>query len=238
MAEQPTPGDWAWVCADCGQEFPEPGDASGVAKAMTHLRLTGQAGEKHVIRGLVDRATGELLVAGLNRNNAAKAGYLQPPKEGGGGKAGAKGEDADSAAVGHGQKAFTGSVSSTKAQWPEQPVAARVQGVHGLDLGFPAWALTYFDLLRPYLRDDEGLEYPWSKEGFLHFLLDLYRYACRHLVPLTMRERLRTLEAHDRERVLTAFLGTVEGMTDADFLRLYRHRLAQAAPELAQEEGA
>jgi len=63
---------YVWKC-ECGQEFIEPGDKSGVHEMMAHYNQT-----KHRILGLFDADTGEKLVNGRAISAAQKLGYLLP----------------------------------------------------------------------------------------------------------------------------------------------------------------
>lgn len=108
-----------WLCETCGAEFPEDGSGDAMGKALAHTANTSKAGDKHRIRGLVDEATGEVLVPGLSARVAKQEGYVH-------GKEGQSRKDRErSQKSASDQDVFPGDRSGGGGEGGKQPKRAR-----------------------------------------------------------------------------------------------------------------
>ena len=196
-----------WQCADCLKTFPEKGNRGGYMGALNHQK-TG-----HAIRGLVDLATGVVLVEGLDQRKALDLGIFQHPS-----KAKAKATKADAAEAddprdANARKAKGG--ATTDALDPS--VTNNYRGemtadIKGLDIHFPHYISAFAAMAMRCLNDpDTGAPYPWSADGMSKLIVDFLTKAFERMVPVFLGLTYeQTLEATVQQHI-ASFITLVEG---------------------------
>lgn len=243
---------YEWRCADCGMAWPEDGHARYFLAAGQHMKRQG-----HTPLGLVDTETGEVLVPTLNRMAAERLGIIatpdrrrkwrretpaQPIETGPDGPAAPPRHDpprsAPATPIGA-DPLMSGTVKTTAHVVESLPPRGQVGGTQATILTgqvqWPTWTLAFFDILREDYVDAEGQPYAWSSRDFIRFVLDIYRYTCRHLVRQKMRRRMQMVNALEREQAIAAALATLENMDQGQFLSLLADRVADRDPEWANQ---
>ena len=166
-----------WVC-ECGEQWEEDGTGTGMGLAGSHLAAVRRTGDRHVMRGLVDLDTGELLVKGLNINGARAQGYVvgkKPPDSEPGSKTPPRGARPAVRDVTE-EQAVRALTSEAPKELTRPQQVSNVRGVlETWTVVVPAPAFALFAMGREVIRREDGTEYPMTPDGFQQYLWDAFR---------------------------------------------------------------
>lgn len=220
-----------WQCVDCYETWTEDGSGAGFAKAMGHAANTSRAGKKHQIRGLLDLDSGEVVVEGLSRPAAERAGYVRPAAE----KAKLKKQAAQDDGRPQGKVAGDALNPSVTSNY-----TGEVTGdIKGLDIHFPAYIGAYAAMgMRVFNDPDTGTLYSWNADGMAKFLIDFVTTAFERMVPFMLGIQQHELADRVMAQRVQALIEIVEGsdgVTAADLARELYERTQ--TPTVQEREG-
>jgi hypothetical protein len=183
-----TDGARSWRC-ECGWAAVENGDGRAVGQALNHRRAHKKASEAYAIIGLVDTATGELLVKGLNPTGAVRGGYLPdmtpppppPPRrrssENQPAPSRRRASPAEQASDESGAEAPPAKDVAPRAPRSPNPAVApnTVRAViQAWQIAVPASIWGWFSIGRGRLRRDDGSEYEATPQGLSDYTWDVF----------------------------------------------------------------
>jgi hypothetical protein len=214
-----------WQCATCGETWPEQGDRAAFGRAMAHRANTSRAGTPHTIRGLVDLDTGEIVVSGLNVNEAEKLGYVGPkvPRRDRGEQPPDDERPIETTPLGGGGEGVrrpprTESFQPSAATRFDSQMLARIKGA---TIEIPAYMIAYAAMgMRVFTDPDTGAPYPWTAEGLAKYLTDMLRMAHERLLWLILGLTWDEYQRAEGQRLVAATIRTVEGLTGEDVARM------------------